>query len=217
VYLFELFGSEADPRYQSLAISNADRQFGFLEAVIDSAIQSNHHFLSHSILRALNFHAIACLHVQAGEYRQCEVQVRDAEGAVVMSGVPHFRVNAAMDQLINEVNSSWNSMDPILLSSLVLWSICRIHPFINGNGRTARAACYYVLCVRAGGRLPGTKFLPSLLKDSPDYTPALRAVDASRSSGAMDMSPVYSLIKDLLMVQLASAEPPPEGGAQRDQ
>lgn len=205
MYLFELLQSEADPRYQSLAISNAERQFGFLEAVIDSAIQSHHTFLSHSILKALNFHAIACLHVQAGEYRQCEVDVRDATGKIVMSGFPTFRVNAAMDQLINETNSRWNSLDPILLSAIVLWSICRIHPFINGNGRTARAACYYVLCVRAGGRLPGTEFLPSLLKDSPDYTPALRAADASLKTGTLDIAPVYKLISDLLKKQLASA------------
>jgi len=207
LYLYELFQSEADPRYQSLAISNADRQFGFLEAVIDSAIQSNHNFLSHSILKALNFHAIACLHVQAGEYRQCEVDVKDGNGAVVMSGFPHFRVGAAMDQLINDTNSRWNSIDPVLLSAVVLWTICRIHPFINGNGRTARAACYYVLCVRAGGRLPGTDFLPSLLKASPDYTPALRAVDASQASGNFDITPVYNLVADLLKKQLASATP----------
>ena len=51
MYLFELFGTEGDPRYQSLAISNGERQFQFLEAIIDTAISSNHTFLSHAILK----------------------------------------------------------------------------------------------------------------------------------------------------------------------
>lgn len=32
-------------------------------------------FLSQTVLKALNFHAIACLHTHAGEYRPCEVTV----------------------------------------------------------------------------------------------------------------------------------------------
>lgn len=205
MYLFELCGTEADPRYQSLAISNADRQFQFLEAIIDTALTSGHQFLSHAILKALNFHAIACLHTHAGEYRPCEVQVKDETGAVRMDGIQQFRVQAAMDQFVNWSNSLWNVTDHVVLAAMVFWQICRIHPFVNGNGRTARAACYYVLCVRMGGRLPGTTFLPTLLKDSPEYLPALRAVDASANAGMLDLAPLHKLITDLLAVQMASA------------
>lgn len=207
MYLFELCGTEADSRYQSLAISNGDRQFQFLEAIIDTAIVSDHQFLSHAILKALNFHAIACLHTHAGEYRPCDVRVVDVNGAVSMQGVDQFRVQAAMDQFVNYSNSLWNNVDPVLLASLVLWQICRIHPFVNGNGRTARAACYYVLCVRSGGRLPGTTFLPTLLKASPDYLPALRTVDASVAAGNLDLAPLHQLITALLATQIASSEP----------
>lgn len=207
LYLFDLCGNEADARYQSLAISNGDRQFGFLEAIIDTALTSGHMFLSHAILKALNFHAIACLHTHAGEYRPCEVHVADGSGAVTMTGIQQFRVQAAMDQFVNLSNSLWNVSDPVWLASLVLWQVCRIHPFVNGNGRTARAACYYVLCVRSGGRLSGTTFLPTLLKASPDYIPALRVADASHQAGALDLSRLHKLITDLVAVQLTSSQP----------
>ena len=207
MYLFELFATESDPRYQSLAISNGERQFEFLEAVIDTALVSNHQFLSHAILKALNFHAIACLHAHAGEYRPCEVEVRDETGAVKMTGMQQFRVQAAMDQFVNQSNSIWNTVDPVLLASFVLWQICRIHPFVNGNGRTARSACYFVLCVRSGGRFPGTTFLPTLLKDSPEYLPALRAADASlEAGGSLDLAPLHQLITPLIATQIASSE-----------
>ena len=205
--LYDTSGSEADPNYQSLAISNGERQFSFLQSIIGSAVSTNHTFLSQSILKALNFHAIACLHTNAGEYRPCPVHVKDDAGAVTFSPVDHYRVDSLMDNFINYTNSIWHQTDPIVLAAFVLWRLCNIHPFINGNGRSARAASYYVVCVKAGGLLPGTTFLPSLLKQSPDYVPALRAVDASATAGLTDVSPVQKLIADLLAKQVASAAP----------
>jgi prophage maintenance system killer protein len=36
-----------------------------------------------------------------------------------------------------------------------------IHPFIEGNGRTARAVAYYVFCVRDGALLAAQKKCPN--------------------------------------------------------
>ena len=52
----------------------------------------------------------------------------------------HYRVQALMDDFVNNVNRSWENADPVVLATLVLWRLNNIHPFINGNGRTARAA-----------------------------------------------------------------------------
>lgn len=204
MYLIETLGHETHPLYQSLAISNGERQFEFLESIVDAAIKAQHMFLSHGLLKALNFHAIACLHTHAGEYRPCEVRVMEG-GQQVMAGVDQFRVQAAMDHFINTTNAAWNSNDPALMAAFVLWQICRIHPFVNGNGRTARAACYFVLCVRAGGLLPGATTLPTLLKNSPDYLPLLRSVDASAVSGVVDLQPLRDLVQRLTEQQLQSA------------
>lgn len=153
--LFELFNTEDNPHYKSLTVSNGNRQYQFLNSIIQIAIDIDKRFLSQQIIKAFNFHAIACLHTNAGEYRPCAVKVADQY-------VPpdHYRVAALMDDFVNEVNRSWNQADPVLLATFVLWRLNNIHPFINGNGRTARAACYFVLCVQAGGWLRGKTILP---------------------------------------------------------
>ncbi|MCE6951687.1 Fic family protein [Cereibacter sphaeroides] len=198
--LFDLTSSEANAPYQSLAISNGDRQFSFLQSVVDAAIASEQRFMSHTVLKALNFHAIACLHTNAGDYRPCEVHVQDGQGNVMLRPPPYFRVSALMDDLVNRVNSHWHITDPLHLAAFVLWRLCAIHPFINGNGRTARAACYFVVCTRLGGWLPGDTILPTLLKADPQYEPALRAADPNG-----DLTQLHALIQRLLREQLASA------------
>lgn len=206
--LYDLSDSEAHPAYQMLAISNGDRQYSFLHSLVTAAVDTKQNFLSQSILKALNYHAIACLHTNAGEYRPCEVQVSHPDPDQIYQAPAHFRVSAMMDNFTNRVNSMFEKIDPILLGSLVLWRLCAIHPFINGNGRTARAACYYVLCLRAGGWLPGTTILPSLLKQDERYVPALKAADASVKSGTLDLSDLCNVVQDCLQRQLDSADSP---------
>lgn len=196
-------GNEAHPVYQELEISNGDRQYGFLQSAVEASIKIGRPFLSTSIIKALNYHAIACLHSYAGEFRPCEVTV----GAYHPPA--HHRVQALMDDLVNDVNRQWETADELYLCSYVLWRINHIHPFINGNGRTARAASYFVLCVKAGGLLSGTTILPQLLKQNrPAYVAALQAVDQNlNANNALDLDPVVNLVAQLVQVQIASATP----------
>lgn len=202
--LFDLTGSEANPIYQSMAISNGDRQFSFLQALVDAAMVSGQPFLSETILKALNFHAIACLHTSAGQFRPCEVTVGPHTPPM------YFQVPGMMETFINSVNRSWELADPIELAAFILWRLNYIHPFINGNGRTARAAAYFALCVKLGGWLPGTPILPARLKQNdPEYTAAIRAADASLATGTLDISELHTLIGRLLQDQIASVNLPP--------
>lgn len=171
-------------------------------------------FLSQAIIKALNYHAIACLHVAAGEFRPCRVRVGEYEPP------DHFRVQALMDDLVNQVNRHWGSADPVALATYVLWRINHIHPFINGNGRTARAAAYFVLCVATEAWLPGDIILPELLRRNRDaYVKALQNVDHSNASGNLDLTPLHTLVSQLLSEQLSSAgikpsdsnDAPPDG------
>lgn len=207
--LFDLSNSEAHPTYQALAISNGDRQFNFLQSVVNAAIDANQPFLSQAILKALNFHAIACLHQSAGEYRPCAVHVAHPDPADNFQTPDHYRVGALMDNFINVVNSEWRAADPVALAAFVLWRLCSIHPFINGNGRTARAAAYFTICVKSGGWLPGTENMVTLLKRHADYTKALKQVDASFASGAMDIGPLYTVVAECLQQQISSGMPAP--------
>lgn len=69
-----------------------------------------------------------------------------------------------MNAFVNEINRHLEATDALTLAAYCLWRLNHIHPFINGNGRTARALCYYVLCVKFGGPLPGAPILPELIR-----------------------------------------------------
>lgn len=74
--MFELVGeNEADPTYQKVAVANLARKYGFLESMIEAAMDLKRPMLSLELIQALNYHAIACLHAHAGHLRPCQVWV----------------------------------------------------------------------------------------------------------------------------------------------
>jgi Fic family protein len=199
--LFELFRTETDPVYQALEVENGNRQYDFMRSLIPAALAANRVFLSQHVIKMLNFHAIACLHPAAGEYRPCEV--------VVGSHRPpaYFQLGALMEDFTNEVNRNWDRIDPVFLATYVYWKINYIHPFINGNGRTARVASYYVLCLRNGGLLEGSPTLPALLKrDKQDCVTALQAAHHAFQNGGTDLHPLHAIFVRLLNEQMASVD-----------
>ena len=189
-----------DPAYQGLALDNLQRQYHFLRSVINAAVATGRPMISTTLIKALNAHAIACLHVKAGEYRPCEVTVGNYDPP------QHFRVPDLMNDFINEVNYIWDRTDPIYLAAYVLWKINRIHPFINGNGRTARALCYYVVCVKLGGLLKGDVTLPELIRQNRnEYVGLLKHADANIGDPS-HLFPLAEFIKKLVQQQLESTE-----------
>lgn len=204
--LHELTGGENNAIYQQLEISNGNRQYDFLRSIVAAALHVQRPFLSAHIVKALNFQAITCLHTNAGEYRPCEV--------IVGTHRPpsYYRVEALMDDFINVVNRGWELADPIASAAFILWRLNHIHPFINGNGRTARATCYFVLCVKLGGWLPGTTILPELIKrERAAYVAALQHADASAATGNLDLGPLHQLLSTLLQEQINGAAPQATG------
>ena len=200
--VFEITGTEDNPVYRELEAANLDRQYGFLRSIVEASLKLGRPFLSQQVLRALNYHAIACLHVSAGEFRPCPVYVGDYEPPA------HYRMQALMDDLVNTVNIAWEKTDPVALASFVLWKINQIHPFINGNGRTARAACHFVLCVKLGRWLPGAPIVPELLRRHRDeYVAALRLADEREVRGAASpLEELAKLVERLLDEQLNGSE-----------
>ena len=187
-----------------MAIANGDRQYDFLRSIVLASVKSDKPFLSHHLVKALNFQAITCLHTNAGEYRPWFVTVGNHKPP------EHFRVPDLMDDFINTVNVSIANADPVALAAYVLWRLNFIHPFNNGNGRTARAASYYVLCVKSGGWLPGSPILPELLVQNRSiYVQALQAADASLGTGQLDLTQLHALLSQLLKQQLVSTQTPP--------
>jgi len=203
--LFELVGDEAHPAYQDLSIDNLERQYSFIRSIINASLAMDRSMISTAIIQALNMHAISCLHVNAGQYRPCPVKV----GAYIPP--EHYRVPELMNAFVNQVNRMWENADPVVLAAYSLWRLNLIHPFINGNGRTARAICYYVLCVKTGGLLRGDPILPELIRQNRDeYVALLQATDAA----AQDQNPefltgLHAFLVRLIEAQIGSAQDTP--------
>jgi Fic family protein len=109
-----------------------------------------------------------------------------------------------MDDFVNVVNRNWEQTDAVVLATYVLWRLNNIHPFVNGNGRTARAACYFALCLKAEGWLPGETILPELIRrDRDEYCIHLQhAHDTFAATGVPDIGPLHAMVTRLLDEQL---------------
>jgi Fic family protein len=210
--VFDIVNTENHPVYQTLSAENLDRQYSFLNSIVNSSLGLGRPMLSTQAILALNYHALACLHSYAGEYRPWGVQVGQPGTPAHRVPPEHYRVPALMDLFVDEVNRHWESFDSLLLATYVIWKINYIHPFMNGNGRAARAACLYVLCLKAGG----WKFeqLPELLRTHrPAYVAALQhAHQAYEANGQPDLSLLHALLAQLINSILPPQAPPAPPG-----
>jgi Fic family protein len=81
-----------------------------------------------------------------------------------------------------------------------------IHPFADGNGRTARAVSYVVLSIKLDSLLPGTPTIPEQIAgNKTPYYEALEQADGAWGSGKVDVSALETLIGGMLAHQLLNA------------
>lgn len=110
-----------------------------------------------------------------------------------------------MDQFFSVIHENWNIMDgPTELAAYALWRLNWIHPFIEGNGRTARAACYYLICMRYGDLLPGKKIVPERIRENRGpYYQALATADKEWLDGHFNQSDLDLYLQGLMYDQLS--------------
>lgn len=90
------------------------------------------------------------------------------------------------------------------MAAYALWRLNWIHPFVEGNGRTARAACYYLICLQTGRLLPGTKIVPERIRENREpYYAALHTADVAWEDGRIDVNDLATYLANLLKAQLA--------------
>jgi Fic family protein len=111
--------------------------------------------------------------------------------------VPEFT-----EEMCDYVNANLDK-PPIHLSAYLLWRINWIHPFDDGNGRTARAVSYAVLCIGLGYELPGTHTIPEQIAENKQpYYSALEAADGAYKEKRIDVSALELLLEERLAKQL---------------
>lgn len=83
----------------------------------------------------------------AGRFRDDWVYVKDKAGRTIYTPPAADQISLAMEKLVAWVNdkSEANFIHPIIKASFVHFYLVYVHPFFDGNGRTARALFYYYL------------------------------------------------------------------------
>jgi len=186
---------------------NLLRQYDLLSNCIEIGIEKGIEAFDKYTLWSLNYAAVSNIAQFGGRYRKEPIYVGNHIP-------PHFKdVPDEMDRFFSVVHENWTIMThPTTLPAYALWRLNWIHPFVEGNGRTARAACYYLICMRHGLLLPGKKIVPERIReDREPYYAALRSADRAWAEGHFDVSELAGYLSDLLKAQLADAtQAPPE-------
>ncbi len=76
--------------------------------------------------------------LDAGNFRKGNEGVTDAKGRVVFVAPPPEMVVPLMNNLFSWVKTHFATINPLILSSIFHYEFVFIHPFGDGNGRTAR-------------------------------------------------------------------------------
>ncbi len=84
---------------------------------------------------------------QVGEYRKTQVVVKNsATGEITFRPPPAVEISFLLDAFLRWLNSvGQDEMHPALKAGITHYELVRIHPFLDGNGRVARAAATLVL------------------------------------------------------------------------
>lgn len=112
-----------------------------------------------------------------------------------------------MAEFFNEMGQLWVTDDALDAASFALWRINWIHPFKNGNGRTARGFCYSCLCARLGVILPGAPtIIDQIMMTRPKYEAMLRVGDEAvkKDKDARDLAEMRAYLNDLLQQQMST-------------
>ncbi|NDE90605.1 MAG: Fic family protein [Alphaproteobacteria bacterium] len=190
---------EQDPELYALVQErNLIRQYDLLVNCVEIGLKQGHTSFDKYTLWALNHAAVANISQFGGRFREEPIYVGNHIPP------PYMQVPELMDRFISFLHENWFSMSPTALAAYGLWRMLWIHPFIEGNGRTARAVCYYLLCARSGMLLPGRKIVPERIRENRQpYYAALRAADRAWAEGNLDCSELENYLAGLLMAQLS--------------
>jgi Fic family protein len=183
--------------YARVQEKNLIRQYDLLTNCVEIGLKQGPHAFDKYTLWAFNHVAVANISQFGGRFREEPIYVGNHVP-------PHFKdVPDLMDRFISFIQENWFILSPTHLAAYGLWRLNWVHPFIEGNGRTARATCYYLLCVRAGVLLPGRKIVPERIsEDRQPYYKALRAADQAWAQGNLDVSLMEAYLARLLRDQL---------------
>jgi Fic family protein len=184
---------------------NGLRQFNLALEMIRSSVKDKERPFKLRAGPILRLHKAALdgLHRLAGTFRNTPVTIGGSKHQP-----PHEAFVADEVQSMCEyVNENWSTKSATHLAAYVLWKMNWIHPFSDGNGRTARTISYVVLSAKLDSLLPGTPTIPEqIAADKQPYYQGLEAADeAWAATGQVDVSKLEDMLNSMVAAQLLSA------------
>jgi len=182
--------------------ANALEQTAQVQNQIASHVADGRPFrLRPSIILSLQRTALSGVSAYAGNWRPAGIEIGESKheppGAHL---VPEL-----IEEMCDYVNDNWGKATPVHLASYVMWRLNWIHPFTDGNGRTARATSYLVLSIATRMMLPGDKTIPEqIIANRNPYYDALEAADRAHQEGHIDVAKLEKMLGDMLAAQLLS-------------
>lgn len=122
--------------------------------------------------------------INAGKYRTENVVISGAKH------IPpkHYEIDYLMQNFINEYNSDWTNLHPIVKATLLHGEFVKIHPFIDGNGRTSRLLLNFELMKNG--------YTPIIIKN--EYRAKYyEVIDLAHTT--MNYKPFIELVSELVM------------------
>lgn len=178
---------------------NALRQFDAAMEELEIWLKSERYKLRPSLILKLHRILLERLSEYAGVYRPAKVTIQGSGHKPPSAG----SVPALVEELCEYVNDHWNDRSAVHLAAYILWRMNWIHPFSDGNGRTARIVSYLVLCAHSRNRLPGELTIPEQIsRNKQPYYEALEAADKGDAKGRVDVSELEGLLGAHLANQL---------------
>lgn len=195
--------SDPDERARREA-ENGVRQFKLALEIIRNNIAANcsNFKLKQSLLLDLHREALDGIHPLSGTYRNSRVFIDQS------THIPPKASDVAdhVADMCNYVNENWSERSACHLSAYLMWRINWIHPFADGNGRTARVVSYVIMSIKLNALLPGNPTIPDMIASNKNsYYEALEKADQSWRVEEFDISAMEKLMERLLENQLQSA------------
>lgn len=183
---------------------NGIRQFDLALDIIRQSVKDQERPFKLRSSTILNLHRAALdgLHALAGTWRNTSVKI---QGSGHQPPEAPF-VSEEIEHLCDYVNDHWSASSAVHLAAYVLWKLNWIHPFADGNGRTARAVAYVVLSIKLDSLLPGAPTIPEQIAGNKrPYYDALETADKHLVGGNIDVSDLEKMLAAMLSTQLLSA------------
>ena len=207
------FYDHIDPKVaQRIELLNLQNQLNVIEALVEILLahtgpdgKGKAPAPDETSLLTLHREATQFLLSDSGQYRTGGVEVLEGRTRKYTAPDAHA-VPTLMRNFFRDLQAFWPHANAISVAAYTLWRINWIHPFANGNGRTARAFAYTCLCVKAKMMLPGKQIIIDTMRNDPkyyrQYLKALRQAD--KDTDRPDLKSMCDLLDALSEIQMKS-------------